>query len=800
MQYKVEDMDIRKLLLVSLLALSVTSCQDSSKSEATLESAQSAYDAGQFETALIQLKNFLQIHPEDGKARALLGKLCLKLNNPVEAERNIRKAIELGFNQNDIILALGQSLLKQRRFQPILEQVQFTGNLTTISNEDNAELIALQGQAYLGLGNKENASQYFQQALALVPNQPRAILGQAGLAMLKGETDQAREAIQTLLKSQPTSYDAWLLLGDLERLASRLPDADEAYTQAIKVSTAGSFEQNLTYLYRALVRAFQDRFDEAKADLNHARSASSGPNAYADYVAGLIEFKRKDYKSAQDSFESVLKLMPDYTLAQYFLGATHFLEGQPEQAREHLLKFHDKFPDHKEANKMLAVIDLNLHNDEMAAERLKALIERDPEDTDSLNLMAQYYIQAGDLQRGLEIFKKTLTVNPDQANVQLRRGIAAMAIGDLVQADQAFSEAMVNSNNKRQAAFFKFVTQVKDKNYVEALNLAKQYQTDFPEESLGFNLEALIANAEGKQEHAKSLFENVLNKFPGDPSATANLVDTAVSQEQFAEAEALLKASIEKHPKFIRNYLKLAKLYFKQNKDEEGILQLKTAKEKDPTQLQAVLALAEYYLLHQQPNMALTILQEAQLSQNRTPSYLLTLGKAYLASGQIAQASDTLNQMINLTMTQENPLIWELQGLIAAKEQNWPLAKHNYEKLYQQNGTSRWLVNYADATWQTGDQKGALFHLKKWVDSNPHDVVTRSLFANYLLKAGQTESAKVEYQALLKEMPNDPMSLNNLAWILKDSDPKAAKRLAEKAVALKPEDANLQDTLQKIKS
>lgn len=793
-------MDIRKLLLVSLLTLSVTSCQESTKSEATLESAQSAYNAGQFETALIQLKNFLQVHPEDAKGRVLLGKLLLKLNNPVEAERNIRKAIELGASQNDVILALGQSLLKQRRFQPILEQVQFTGNLATVSNEDNAELMALQGQAYLGLGNKENAGQYFQQALALVPNQPRAVLGNAGLAMLRGETDKAREEIKTLLKSQSTSYEAWLLLGDLERLASRLPDADEAYTQAIKTSTAGSFEQNLTYLYRALVRAFQDRFEDAKADLEHAKSAASGPNAYADYVAGLIEFKRKDYKSAQGSFESVLQLMPDYTLAQYFLGATHFLEGQPEQAREHLLKFHDKFPDHKEANKMLAVIDLNLQNDELAAERLKTLIERDPGDTDALNLMAQYYIQTGDLQRGLEMFKKTLTVNPDQANVQLRRGVAAMAIGDLLQADQAFSEAMVNSKNKRQAEFFKFVSNVKEKNYVGALNLAKQYQKDFPEESLGFNLEALVAKAEGKEDQAKTLFENVLDKFPGDPSATANLVDAAVTQEQFAEAEALLKGSIDKHPKFIRNYLKLAKLYFKLKRDEEGILQLKTAKEKDPTQLQAVLALAEYYLLHQQPNMALTVLQEAQVSQKRVPSYLLTLGKAYLASDQIAQASEALNQMISVTTTQENPLVWELQGLIANKEQNWPLAKINYEKLYHQKNTSRWLVNYAEATWQTGDQKGALFHLKKWVDSNPHDIVTRSLLANYLLKSGQPEAAKVEYQALLKEMPNDPMSLNNLAWILKDSDPKAAKALAEKAVALKPDDENLQDTLKKITS
>lgn len=793
-------MDIPKLLLISLIGFGITGCNKTPESIASVDSAQIAYNEGDFQTAFIQLKNVIHEHPDDGQARALFGKLFLKLNNPVEAERNIRKAIELGANKNDLLLALGQSLLKQRRFQPIIDEIQFTGNLSTISVADNAEQMALLGQAYLGLGNKDNAAQYFNQAAALVPGQARAVLGFAGLSMLRGETDKARNQIQDVLKTQPKLYDGWVLLGDLERLSSRLSDADMAYTKAIEYSAAGSFEQNLTYLYRALVRAFQDKFEDAKADLDHARSSVNGPNAYVDYITGLIDFKRKDYKAAQVSFESVLGLMPDYTLAQYFLGATHFLEGRPDQARDQLLKFQDKFPDHKETSKMLAVIDLSLNNNDKAAERLNTLLERDPNDTDALNLMAQYYIQTGDLNRGLALFKKTLTFNPVQPNVQLRAGVAAMAVGDLVQADQAFSQALAHDANFRQAEFYAFVSAIKQKHYSEAFEAAKAYQEKHPDEALGYNLEALTEVAQNKQDKAIIIFENVLEQFPGDPSATANLVDAAVAKEQYAEAERLLKASIDKNPNFVRNHLKLATLYFKQARDEAAIAELMTAKQTDPSSLPAILALTEFYLSQDQINSALSVVQDGQKIHQRSPRFLLALGRVYLAAEQYAQANDVLNQMVAVTTSRENPLVLELEALIAAKEKNWPIAKANYEKLYSQHKKSRWLVNLAQASWDSGDQNSAIILLQKRVAANQTDVVARSLLANYLLKSGQADAAKLEYQALIKDMPNDAMSLNNLAWILKDTDPKMAKSLAEKALALKPDDMNIQDTLSSIKS
>jgi Tfp pilus assembly protein PilF len=194
------------------------------------------------------------------------------------------------------------------------------------------------------------------------------------------------------------------------------------------------------------------------------------------------------------------------------------------------------------------------------------------------------------------------------------------------------------------------------------------------------------------------------------------------------------------------------------------------------------------------------VLQEGQKIHQHSPRFLLALGRVYLAGEQYAQANDALNQMIAVTTSKDNPLVLELAALIATKEKNWPIAKANYEKLYSQEKKSRWLVNIAQAAWESGDQNSAIMLLKKRAESNKNDVITRSLLANYLLKSGQADAAKVEYQALIKDMPSDAMSLNNLAWILKDTDPKMAKSLAEKALALKPNDTNIQDTLNSIKS
>src|SRR4029079_2009075 len=64
-------------------------------------------------------------------------------------------------------------------------------------------------------------------------------------------------------------------------------------------------------------------------------------------------------------------------------------------------------------------------------------------------------------------------------------------------------------------------------------------------------------------------------------------------------------------------------------------------------------------------------------------------------------------------------------------------------------------------------------------------------------RLGHTETAESLWRRYVTQKPDDPEGLNNLAWLLATQRDRAseAEPLARQAIALRPADANLRDTL-----
>ncbi|MCP5111592.1 MAG: tetratricopeptide repeat protein, partial [bacterium] len=68
--------------------------------------------AEQFEAAVIELRNVLQESPGNVPARVLLGRVFLEQDKPREAAAALEKGLELGGDQNLILVPLGQAYLQ----------------------------------------------------------------------------------------------------------------------------------------------------------------------------------------------------------------------------------------------------------------------------------------------------------------------------------------------------------------------------------------------------------------------------------------------------------------------------------------------------------------------------------------------------------------------------------------------------------------------------------------------------------------------------------------------------------------
>src|ERR1700704_2882254 len=63
-----------------------------------LSSAQSYMQKADYKAAIVQLKNAIQGAPENGEARHLLAKALLETGDPVGAETEVRKALDLKYS------------------------------------------------------------------------------------------------------------------------------------------------------------------------------------------------------------------------------------------------------------------------------------------------------------------------------------------------------------------------------------------------------------------------------------------------------------------------------------------------------------------------------------------------------------------------------------------------------------------------------------------------------------------------------------------------------------------------------
>ena len=157
-----------KGLLVSLVISLLAGCESKLSDAEYVEKAQAYLDQGEVKAASIELKNAIQRNPENAQARWLLGKLHLDLGNGAAAEKELRRASDLGVADESISPLLARALLMERRYDELfkISPQKINGAV------QKAEVMAAQGLGYLARRKSDEADQRIDQAVSLAPDSP----------------------------------------------------------------------------------------------------------------------------------------------------------------------------------------------------------------------------------------------------------------------------------------------------------------------------------------------------------------------------------------------------------------------------------------------------------------------------------------------------------------------------------------------------------------------------------------------------------------------------------------------------
>jgi putative PEP-CTERM system TPR-repeat lipoprotein len=109
------------------------------------------------------------------------------------------------------------------------------------------------------------------------------------------------------------------------------------------------------------------------------------------------------------------------------------------------------------------------------------------------------------------------------------------------------------------------------------------------------------------------------------------------------------------------------------------------------------------------------------------------------------------------------------------------------------------LLRLVRSTVLANDSKRAMDLMSNWLAGHPADGAVRLEYATLLMQQENNPQAIAQYQAILKDQPNNVVALNNMGWMIQDSDPKRALAVLTQAYKLAPNSSNVADTLGWVK-
>lgn len=847
-------MSFSRTLLISSLTLAVAlgGCERIKSPEALYNDAQSLHKNGDNAAAIIQLKSALQNRPDFFGARYLLGVSYNEIGSYADAEKELRAALRLRADEPAVRAALGRALLGQAEFKKALEELSVP---TDANAATRAELRALSGMAKLGAGDQTAAAQAFDEALQLVPNQVDALMGQARLAAIGGQFDQALKLADAALQAAPRNKEAGLLKAGLLRAARRPDDAVAAYKAVL------SIDSKMLAAQLGLVSTLLEQRETAAARHQIDAAVKLIPNnALLRYMQGQVSLQEKNYGAARDAALDVLRVAPGYAPANLLLGMANLATGSVEQASNNLALVVDKEPRNELARQLLATAQLAQRNPTGALETLRPLLDAGTKNAGVLATAGEAYSQLGQYAKATDYLQRAVQSDPTDVTLRTGLGLAYLASGQPDQgiadlravaaaestpsgADSVLISALVKQGRLDDA--FAAIDDLARKDprgpaphYLRGLVYLRKNQKDAARNSFEQAVKAdagylpaaiALANLDIQSKDtvsARKRFETVLSKDKDNLQALLAMAGFASQDKNEAEAIRLLEHAGKAHAGALEPRAALVQIYLARGETQKALDVAQQFKRENPQSNRALellgstqvaagqrqdavttyTQLAErmpdspeaQYRLAQAQGLAGNVegaLKALNLSLGLRPDYLLAetaLVSLYMQKGQFKAALDTAKLAQKHHPKLPAGLI--MQGNVEMAQKHYNQAIKSYEAAKSFGLTGDLVIRLHQAYLGAGQAKQADPMVSKWLKDNPDDQATRFYFAQTRMAQGDYAQAASLYETILKKEPSNALVLNNLAWVYHKSGDPRARATAEQAYKLSPSAPIVADT------
>ncbi len=845
---------IARLVLVLTLTGGVVACGKSGGSaQDHLAEARKLSQQGKVSAAAIEAKNALQSDPKLAEARQLLGELQLFIGNGPEAEKELRRAVELGVSLETVKPQLGRALLQQYSYDKLLKEVDVS---PASSRSNRARILALRAEATQGKGQWDEGCKLYEQALSEDPEFAESYMGQAACVMLKDGAGAARKLLEKAQQLDPKNQSVWITVGNFERLEKQYDAAEKAYAKALAL-----YPGNVNaYLERAAMRLETGHTKEAASDIDAALKLLPG-HPIGSFLKGKMKYQEKRYGEAQALFDATLKVLPNYDQAILWLGFSHFAQGHYEQATSQFGQYLTQHPDATNIAALRALALARLGDKDASEKSVAALKGLKVDDPQVLGVIAQTQTLLNQGDEAAKTLERAVSLGANATHTRLSLARMLEAQGKHSEAARQIDEIkdMVKAPTEQVQVIWMLLSKG---DHAGALKVVDKMQAADPKSALPYAFRGLTLLLEGKVADAKAQFEKSYTMQPGDSFASMYLARIYESEGQLDKAREVLRKAVGASKDSIRLMLTWVAIEDRAGHHQEARQLLAEIVAKYPERPGPSALLASNYLRENQPLKALEATRLASQAFPDDPDLLKIRGTAYSTAGDVNAAATTFERLVkgrpkdagakamlatayadkgefdksvplledalkadpgNLhykfslaSVYRQQRKLDDALRLVRAVRKVDPksvsyavleantLAQQNksadaiaiMEQTSKSNPNSpQAVMTLASLYENTNSVDKAINVLAPWSSAHSADVAASAYLGALYQSKGAEKEALAAYERGLKVSAADPLLKNNIAWLVRKQDPARALTLAQQAYAALPKDGTVADTL-----
>ncbi|MDR3622644.1 MAG: tetratricopeptide repeat protein [Paludisphaera borealis] len=537
------------LVLATVSVVVIQKRQVARLGQSNLSKAERAVKQGDLKTAEELYLQHVQVFPEDLDAKLKYAEVLLENSKTparlAQVQRIYTEILNREPGRQDVrrLLAEAQATMG---VEAVAREARSNLSVLLDAKPDDGALEYLMGRCQETL--KEDAAAVASYKSALAHGAPEKFDAYQRMAtLLRGtldQADQADQAIEEMVKSDPENYRAYFERGRYRHRFQKSPEdlkkVEADYQAALKLAP----KQAEIYLALAGVASQRTPPDMAEATRILKAGRDADPKAVSLYVPlANIELSAGKPDDAEKTLRQGIELLPDSVdlrigLAEILAqrGATTELREQIEQLERIGMSFH--------ASYFTAYFYVNAHEWQNAKKILTEKLQ--PMDLSSSpvyrakisDLLAMCYAHLGDPERQRTALASSLRDNPQNLLTKLRWIDDLVAQGDV---DQAISEyrAMVAAAPQVRLPLVQLLTAQKQKlpeaqrDWKEVENLIALAAKDAPSAPQPLVAKAQVLMVQGKASEAQAVLEEARGRVDKNPAAV--VVWTALAEIQLLQ-------------------------------------------------------------------------------------------------------------------------------------------------------------------------------------------------------------------------------------------------------------------------